>query len=108
MILPAVLEQKGMAFINQIKERRTKKAELRLKESINNEFLEQISFAKQSLMAARENFNFATDEAMTDYYIYMIKAEETKLNYFISLAKKENRENPHFFTPQVNINAERS
>ncbi len=107
MVLPAVLEQKGMAFINQLKERRIKKAQIRLKESINNEFLEQISLAKQSLLAARENFNFATDEAMTDYYIYMIKAEETKLNYFISLAKKENRENPHFFTPKVDFDVER-
>lgn len=107
-MIPTVLEQKGMAFIRHLKERRNEKAQTRLKESLNNEFLEQISLAKQSLLTARENFNFATDEAMTDYYIYMIKAEETKLNYFISLAKKENRENPHFFSPRMDFNAERS
>ncbi|MBQ4516361.1 MAG: DUF2508 family protein [Clostridia bacterium] len=108
MTIPAVLEQKGMEFIKWLKERKEERLKARIEESTNLEFLKQLSLAKQGLASARENFNFATDEAMTDYYIYMIKAEETKLNYFISLAKKENIKNPHIFTQYADFCNERS
>ncbi|MBR5157313.1 MAG: DUF2508 family protein [Clostridia bacterium] len=108
MTLPSVLEQKGMEFINRLKEKKQERIKAKIEENTNAEFLKQLSLAKQSLLSARENFNFATDEAMTDYYIYMIKAEETKLNYFISLAKKENIKNPHIFTQYADLCDERS
>lgn len=93
----STLEQKGLFMMNQWKDRRKTRREKEVQERGNREFLQQVAQTKQNLQNARDNFNFATDEAMMEYYIYMIKAEETKLNYYLSRAKNECRENVCFF-----------
>ncbi|MBQ3554078.1 MAG: DUF2508 family protein [Clostridia bacterium] len=97
----ASLERKGLLLLNQWKAARLAKKEKELRDRKNYEYTERIAQAKNALDLVRENFDFVTDEAVKEYYIYMIKAEETKLNYFLSCAKKDEAENPCFFTPRL-------
>ncbi len=60
------------------------------------EFLEEINRARKDLQSAQNNYNYATEPALLDYYIYEIKAAETRLNYYIKLAKKEKLSNENF------------
>lgn len=103
----STLEQKGLFMMNQWKDRRKTRQERMEQERGNREFLKQVAQTKQNLQNARDNFNFATDETMMEYYIYMIKAEETKLNYYLSRAKKECRENACLFAAYGDMGAEK-
>lgn len=60
------------------------------------EFLNEMEQARLDLEAARNNYNFAKEPALLEYYIYEIKAAETRLNYYVKLAKKEEWTNEAF------------
>ena len=94
------LERKGLMLFSEWKAARREKKEKEMRDRKNFEYTERIAQAKNALKTVRENFDFVTDEAVKEYYIYMIKAEETKLNYFLSCAKKDEAQNPAFFTPR--------
>ena len=76
----ASLERKGLMWLAEWKAARLAKKEKALRDRKNYEYTERIAQAKHALDLVRENFDFVTDEAVKEYYIYMIKAEETKLN----------------------------
>ncbi len=63
--------------------------------------IQELDRAKQDLCNARSNFNFATDPALVEYFIYEMKAAETKLNYFLCRAKQEQLQGPNI--PSVRI-----
>lgn len=64
------------------------------------EFMQELTRARADLQTARNNYNFAKDPALLEYYIYEIKAAETRLNYFLKLAK-ENRFSNDGYLPKV-------
>lgn len=51
------------------------------------ELLTEIRKLKCSLADAYNNFNYADDSLMVDYYTYQIKAYETRFEYLIKKAK---------------------
>ncbi len=106
MMLSA-LERKGQMLFAEWKEARREKKEKERRDRVNFEYTERIAQAKKALQTVRENFDFVTDDAVKEYYIYMIKAEETKLNYFLSRAKEEKAENPTFYTPRLSPDAQK-
>lgn len=55
----------------------------------NIELITSILRAKNNVINARKNFEFAEGE-LIDYYAYFIKAEQSKLNYLIKKAKAMN------------------
>jgi len=65
------------------------------------EFLQELRLAQGDLEAARNNYNFAGDAGLLEYYIYEIKAAETRVNYYLKLARKEHfRYEPALFPEQ--------
>lgn len=52
-----------------------------------NELVECLNNAKEELMIARANFDYADEEEMIDYYIYKIKACEIRYEYFLKKIK---------------------
>lgn len=52
-------------------------------------FMQEFEQARLELETARQNYNYAKEPALLEYYIYEIKAAETRLNYYLKLAKKE-------------------
>ena len=63
-------------------------------------FLKELSMARDDLQAARANYNFAEEPEVLEYYIYAIKAAETRLNFCLQRAKKENLSNDGFLAEQ--------
>ncbi len=82
--------------------------EKRAEQQRRAEFIRQIDDATQELQHAHNNFNFATDAALLEYYIYEIKAAETKLNYYLRRAKAERIVHPGYFPPACARHGERS
>lgn len=72
------------------------------------EFVRLIDDAKAELKNAHKNFNYATDTALLEYYIYEIKAAETKLSYYLQRAKNEHIINPDYSSFIFNQEGERS
>ena len=77
-------------------ERIEKNKKEKLDKQKKEEFLEEINRARKDLQFAQNNYNYATEPALLDYYIYEIKAAETRLNYYIKMAKKEKLSNENF------------
>lgn len=48
----------------------------------------EIKKLKSDLADAHNNFNYASDSLMVDFYTYQIKAFETKFEYLIKKAKE--------------------
>lgn len=71
------------------------------------EFLDGFHQACLDLEAARNNYNYAKDPALLEYYIYEIKAAETRLNYFLKLAKEDKFTNSGFFQGMFEKNREK-
>ncbi len=69
------------------------KKEQKEREDISGELLSLISEAKENLNAARNNFNFASDDSLLEYRIYELKAAESRLGYFLKMAKEKNISN---------------
>ena len=65
------------------------------------EFMQELIRARTDLNAARNNYNFAKEPALLEYYIYEIKAAETRLNYYLKLAKQNNLSNEGFLSGLV-------
>lgn len=86
----------GMNFWDMFSEKiRLKKEELQ-KTDDKEELLALISEAKENVMIARNNFNFATDDKLLEYRIFELKAAESRLGYFIKIAKEKNLTNAAF------------
>lgn len=83
---------------DKIEKNRDEKKDKQKKE----EFLEEINRARRDLQSARNNYNYAKESALLEYYIYEIKAAETRLNYYIKLAKKEKLSNEGFLLTLTN------
>ena len=66
------------------------------KEDFSGELLNLISEAKENLDAARNNFNYASDDSLLEYRIYELKAAESRLGYFLKMAKEKNISNDAF------------
>lgn len=65
------------------------------------EFMQELLRARAELSAARNNYNFAKEPALLDYYIYEIKAAETRLNYYLKLAKQNEFSNDAYLSGLV-------
>jgi len=59
-------------------------------------FLKQVDQAHREWRIALNNFNYAVDPDLIDYYIYNIEAAEKRYVYFIKQARKEN-----IYAPEV-------
>ncbi len=64
-------------------------------------FMHELVRARADLSAARNNYNFAKEPALLEYYIYEIKAAETRLNYYLKLAKQNNFSNEGYLSGLV-------
>lgn len=71
------------------------------------EFLADFHKACLDLEAARNNYNYAKEPALLEYYIYEIKAAETRVNYFLKLAKEDQFTNAGFFQGMFERNSEK-
>ena len=71
------------------------------------EFLADFHKACSDLEAARNNYNYAKEPALLEYYIYEIKAAETRVNYFLKLAKQDKFTNAGFFQGMFEKNREK-
>ena len=102
------IEQKGIALMERIRTFTARHELEQQKEASRKEFLTEIEKARRDLETARNNYNFAKEPALLEYYIYEIKAAETRLNYYVRLAKKEKLTNEHCFAhmPSVRRNRE--
>ncbi len=96
MVFEAI-EKKGIALMERIRTLAARNELEKQKEASRNEFLAEIEKARRDLDAARNNYNFAKEPALLEYYIYEIKAAETRLNYYVKLAKKEKLTNERCF-----------
>ncbi len=97
MLLNA-LKNKGLGVLSWVQiqlENKHIAKEDRLK---REEFLRELHQARKDLEDARNNYNFAEDSALLEYYIYEIKAAETRLNYYITLAKRANLSNDGYLS----------
>ncbi len=65
------------------------------------EFMQELIRARTDLQTARNNYNFAKEPALLEYYIYEIKAAETRLNYFLKLAKQNHFSNDGYLPKMV-------
>lgn len=65
------------------------------------EFMHELARARDDLSAARNNYNFAKEPALLEYYIYEIKAAETRLNYYLKLAKQNHFSNDGYLSGLV-------
>lgn len=65
------------------------------------EFLGQVDKAHREWQIALNNFNYASDPDLIDYYIYNIEAAEKRYVYFIKQARKENVYSEHAEIPEV-------
>lgn len=53
------------------------------------DLIRSIIKAKKDLKLARQNFEYAKEGDLIDYYVYQIKANQSKLDYLIKAAKKK-------------------
>lgn len=82
--------------VGSIKEKRQEEA----REASGEELLSLIAEAKENVMIARNNFNFATDDKLLECRIFELKAAESRLGYFLKMAKEENVVNSSFIFAQ--------
>lgn len=87
------INQKGRNLLKRFRLLQEDSQAKKLDELRREEFLRELRSAQGDLEAARNNYNFAGDTGLLEYYIYEIKAAETRVNYFLKLAKKENFRN---------------
>ncbi len=89
MLFFKVIQKKNPRILEQLQLFKEKNRIKKLDESRKTEFLHELRLAQSDLETARNNYNFAQDTNLLDYYIYEIKAAETRVNYYLKLAKKE-------------------
>jgi len=89
MLFFKVIQKKNPRILEQLQHFKEKNRIKKLDESRKTEFLHELRLAQSDLETARNNYNFAQDTNLLDYYIYEIKAAETRVNYYLKLAKKE-------------------
>jgi hypothetical protein len=53
------------------------------------ELISSIIKVKRDLKVARQNFDYAKENDLIDYYSYQIKANQSKLDYLIKMAKQK-------------------
>ena len=53
------------------------------------ELLDSIKNARDEWMRANNNFEYADEQGLIDYYIYIIKACETKYQHYLKKAKEK-------------------
>ncbi|HHW00926.1 MAG TPA: YaaL family protein [Clostridiaceae bacterium] len=53
------------------------------------ELLDSIRSARDEWMRANNNFEYADEQGLIDYYIYVIKACETKYEHYLKKAKEK-------------------
>ena len=81
-----------------VEEKIQKNRETRQDKLRKEEFLSELLLARRDLETARNNYNFAKDSALLEYYIYEIKAAETRLNYYLKLAKQSGFSNEGYLS----------
>jgi len=59
----------------------------------NNELLNNLKNAQDELEIAVNNYEFANDPALVDYYTYNIKAAQMRYEYLLRKVKEENIKN---------------
>ena len=89
MLFFKVIQKKSPRILEHLQHVKEKNLAKKLDESKKTEFLHELRLAQNDLETARNNYNFAQDTNLLDYYIYEIKAAETRVNYYLKLAKKE-------------------
>ena len=55
----------------------------------NQKLIDSIITAKREWINANNEFNYAVDKEMIDYYTYKIKAYQARYEYLIKIAKEE-------------------
>lgn len=53
------------------------------------DLMESIRSARDEWMSANNNFEYADEQGLIDYYIYVIKASEVKYEHFLKKAKEK-------------------
>ncbi len=84
-----LFEKQGAAWLQKIRSYSEQSELKKQRDERQREFLSEMEQARLDLEAARNNYNFAQEPALLEYYIYEIKAAETRLNYYVKLAKTE-------------------
>ncbi len=95
------LKCKSEVVMGKIRYRFEKDRKEKKDREIKEEFMQELLRARADLSAARNNYNFAKEPALLDYYIYEIKAAETRLNYYLKLAKQNDFSNDAYLSSLV-------
>ncbi len=91
-------ERKGEALVQKVRDYIRKGEAEKQDKQKKEDFFRELKEARQDLQAARSNYDFATEPALLEYYIYEIKAAETRLNYYMRLAKEEKLSNEGYLS----------
>jgi hypothetical protein len=79
--------------LNKITGKVLKPAESLILDAEREKILIEIKNLKSDLAEAYNNFDYASDFLMVDYYTYQIKAFETKFEYLLKKAKEAGLKN---------------
>lgn len=95
------LKEKSEVILKRIRSQLEKGRKDKQDKLEKEEFMQELVRARADLSAARNNYNFAKEPALLEYYIYEIKAAETRLNYYLKLAKQNNLSNDGYLSGMV-------
>ncbi len=99
--------KKNKSLADMIRRYYEKHKEKELDKLKYEEFMSDFQKACFDLETARNNYNYAKEPALLEYYIYEIKAAETRVNYFLKLAKQDKFTNAGFFQGMFERNREK-
>ncbi|MGE5472875.1 MAG: DUF2508 family protein [Ignavibacteriales bacterium] len=82
-------QEKFISFLDKVSERRSIITRKKKSREELEEVVENLKKARNEWVIASMNYEFAQEEDLIDYYIYLMKAAQLKYDYLLKKAKEK-------------------